>query len=86
MGQHNQSPKKSSKIGREFKMTDQETERQLKDMKLHETNDIGDDILITKVIGGWIYWCHGASTAGDVAGVFVPEFSQSITNALQKSD
>ena len=60
-------------------------EQDLKDMKLHEEKEIkfvGYDILMMRVVGGWIYWrtkVHDLETekgkipSCSIAGVFVPE-------------
>lgn len=61
------------------------TEQELKDMKLHEEKEIkfvGYDILMMRVVGGWIYWrtkVHDLETdkglipSCAITGVFVPE-------------
>ncbi len=57
------------------------TEQEMKGMNLHGMERL-DDIIILRVIGGWIYWRtrdnavtgeEGTHIACAVAGVFVPE-------------
>ena len=61
------------------------TEQELKDMKLHEEKEVkfvGYNILMMRVVGGWIYWrtkVHdsapdkGSIPSCAITGVFVPE-------------
>ncbi|MHC4190753.1 MAG: hypothetical protein ACYTBX_08155 [Planctomycetota bacterium] len=52
------------------------SKEELVDMKLHDEIDLGDGILIRKVVGGWIYWRQSGtiqSASIGLAGVFVPE-------------
>ena len=51
------------------------TEQLLKNMKLLENIEIGDEFVIHRVVGGWIYWwqVRTGATSTSLAGVFVPE-------------
>lgn len=52
----------------------EDTEQELREMRLHETKDMGCDIMILKVVGGWIYWNKIlGEPKSAVAAVFVPE-------------
>ena len=50
-------------------------EQELRNMKLHKTMKVGN-IVILKVLGGWIYW-NECLTKGTMAGVFVPNPEES---------
>ncbi len=59
-------------------------EQELRSMKLHKTLKVGN-IVILKVMGGWIYW-NESLAKGATAGVFVPnsEESFSMIRKMQK--
>jgi hypothetical protein len=50
-------------------------EQELRNMKLHKTMKVGN-IVILKVLGGWIYW-NQCLTKETSAGVFVPNSEES---------
>ena len=59
-------------------------EQELRNMKLHKTMKVGN-IVILKVLGGWIYW-NECLAKGAMAGVFVAnsEESFSMIRKMQK--
>lgn len=65
-------------------MAKTKAELELRNMKLHKTMKVGN-IVILKVIGGWIYWNESLGANG-MAGVFVPnsEESFSMIRKMQK--
>jgi len=62
------------------------SEQELLHMKLHEIKDLGLDIFVFRVIGGWIYW---NKRLGDpeiaIVGVFVPEPTSPPTTVTNES-
>ena len=62
-------------------MAKTKVELELRNMKLHKTMKVGN-IVILKVIGGWIYWNECLDKSA-MAGVFVPNSVESFSMMLK---
>jgi len=62
-------------------MAKSKIEQELLDMKLHKKMKVGN-IVILKVIGGWIYW-NECLEKNAMAGVFVPNSKESLKFLLK---